>query len=147
MNYLQPIKLLLPALIPSWNFFDVISPSPRIQFILLNNEKSPINDWQEFRPRPEHLTFMQMLKRMVWNPKWNESLFLVSCAERLIDNYTSHSENEILSRIESDYRYETSAIHCQFRLAFIHREASNLKEEVLFTSRTQEINKETNSES
>ena len=31
----QIIRLLLPALIPSWRFFDVVAPSPRIEFVLL----------------------------------------------------------------------------------------------------------------
>lgn len=29
---LAPFKLLLPALIPSWNFFDVIAPAPRVEY-------------------------------------------------------------------------------------------------------------------
>lgn len=37
---------------------------------------------------------------MLWNPVRNESLFLVSCAERLIEHPTVHSEEEILKRIE-----------------------------------------------
>ena len=28
------LRLLLPALIPSWRFFDVIAPSPRIEYAL-----------------------------------------------------------------------------------------------------------------
>ncbi len=39
---------------------------------------------------------------MFWNPEGNESLFLVSCAERIMENYTPHSENEILKRIARD---------------------------------------------
>jgi len=39
---------------------------------------------------------MQMSGRMFWNPSWNESLFLVSCAERLLQNPTPHSEDEIM---------------------------------------------------
>jgi hypothetical protein len=148
MSFLNSIQLLFPALIPSWNFFDIISPSPRIQFILLDAKKSALSDWQEFRPRPEKITYIQTLKRMIWNPRWNESLFLVSCAERLINNYTSHSENEILNRIINNYRDETNATYCQFRLIFIHREASKLEskleEEILFTSRLQEIIKKKN---
>ena len=33
----NPFKLLLPALIPSWSFFDVIAPSPRIEYALLRS--------------------------------------------------------------------------------------------------------------
>lgn len=139
MSLLNTIKLLFPALIPSWNFFDIISPSPRIHFILLDTEKVRITEWQEFRPRPEKISVGQTLIRLIWNPKWNESLFLVSCAEKIIDNYTTHSENEILSRIENNFRHEDKATYCQFRLVFIYRESSDLKEDNLFTSRTQKI--------
>ena len=34
------LKLLIPALLPSWNFFDYITPSPRIQFTLLKHENA-----------------------------------------------------------------------------------------------------------
>lgn len=144
MNLLQPIKLLLPALMPSWKFFDVIAPSPRIQFILLDRKKQPIANWQEFRPRPEHITTLQTLKRMVWNAKWNESLFLVSCAERIMDNYSPHSENEILNRIGHDFHNKTKANYLQFRLVFIQRKEELLEEKTLFTSRLQEFSKEKN---
>ena len=95
--FLNTLKLLLPALIPSWNFFDVIAPSPRIEYTLLNSQNESVTDWQEFRPRPEQLSFIQLLFRLLLNPRWNETLFMVSCAERILQNPTEyqHSENEI----------------------------------------------------
>lgn len=143
MSFLKPIKLLLPALIPSWNFFDIIAPSPRIQFSLLNSESETVQPWQEFRPRPAQLSFLQMLKRMLWNPKWNESLFMVSCAERIMGDSTQqliqHSENEILKRIENDLLYpeailDSAATHLQFRLVFVQRQGTELHEEIAFHS-------------
>ncbi|MCK4864564.1 MAG: hypothetical protein KAT06_03985 [Gammaproteobacteria bacterium] len=149
MSFLKPIKLLLPALIPSWNFFDVIAPSPRIQFALLKSEHDSVQKWQEFRPRPAQLSFSQMLKRMLWNPKWNESLFMVSCAERIMGDSTQqmiqHSENEILKRIENNLIDTNSrssmpdATHLQFRLKFIQRQGTELHEEVTFHSRIQAL--------
>lgn len=141
MKYLQPFKRLLPALIPSWNFFDIIAPSPRIQFTLLQFKDETPNHWQEFRPRPSHLSFLQMLKRMLWNPKWNESLYLVSCAERIIEEHTVHSENEILNRIQKELasKKSTTATHLQFRLLFIQRQEHKLIEKVIFTSRVHKI--------
>ena len=81
---LRPLALLLPALIPSWRFFDVIAPSPRIEFAMLTSPDSAAV-WQAFRPRPARVALSTMLGRLFWNPRWNESLFLVSCAERLVD--------------------------------------------------------------
>ena len=141
MNLLQPLKLLLPALIPSWKFFDSIAPSPRIQYSLLNSDTKQEQEWFEFRPRPAELPFIKMLKRMLWNPAWNESLFLVSCAERIMQHYTEHSENEILQRIEKDLAIHPGnnslkmATHLQFRLLIIQRKGVHLHEEVMFISR------------
>ena len=39
---LQTVKLLLPALIPSWRFFSTIAPSPRIEFALLDANLRPV---------------------------------------------------------------------------------------------------------
>ena len=140
------LKLLIPALLPSWNFFDYITPSPRIQFTLLKHENDIPTHWQEYRPRPIHLSVIQMLKRMLWNSHWNETMFVMGCAERLAVNHNpEHSENEILNRIISDLKNPTSNIdvsditHIQFRLVFIEREETNLVEEITYHSRIQSI--------
>jgi hypothetical protein len=78
-------RYLLPVLIPSWRFFDFIAPSPRIEFAVIAQLDDPATRWQEFRPRPVHLPVAAMLRRLLWNPIWNESLFIVSCAEKLLD--------------------------------------------------------------
>ena len=146
MKLFQTIKLLLPALIPSWDFFESIAPSPRIQFSLLNSEKQTDKHWAEFRPRPQYVSLIKMLKRMLWNPWWNESLFLVSCAERIVGNSSSelilHSEQEIFKRIKNDLlqkHQSLTASHFQFRLVFVQRQGKELKEEVAFISRIQAV--------
>ena len=137
---LKPFFLLLPALIPSWRFFDVIAPSPRIQYHLVNTDKNKEAGWTPFRPRPQQLGFLTMLKRMAWNPSWNEDLFLVSCAERLLEQPNLHSENEILRRIANSLiqqHPEPGSLHSmqfQFRLVLIQRIEDNLHEEAVFTS-------------
>ena len=135
------LKLLLPAIIPSWRFFDFIAPSPRVQYTLLPSVDAQPDIWQEFRPRPQNLSIFTMLGRMLWNSRWNESLFLVSCAERLIDYPTSHSEDEIMQRIagqlirDMDNTELSSASFLQFRLVFVKRTEDRLEESVLFLSR------------
>ena len=144
-NLLHALKLLLPALFPSWNFFDVIAPSPRIQFTLQNKEDDLPHEWHEFRPRPIHISFIQMLKRMFWNQKWNESLYILSCAERLIEKYTLHSEDEILQRIIKEIDDTPSKdlllkpTHLQFRLIVIQRKNDQLHEELAFLSRIEPL--------
>lgn len=88
-----------------------------------------------------------MLKRMLWNPVWNESLFLVSCAERLMEEPTTHSEDEILKRITAElqnnptYLAEPPATHLQFRLLVIKRSGTRLHQQVVFHSRIQPLPK------
>lgn len=128
-------KLLLPALVPSWNFFDVIAPSPRVEYARLRSIGDASGDWREFRPRPTRVSVATMARRLLWNPRWNESLFLVSCAERLTTEPTAHSEDEIFKRIAADQAGEPDDPErpwlC-FRLTFVSREADAIASEVLF---------------
>ncbi|MBO9546863.1 hypothetical protein [Caulobacter sp.] len=131
----SPLKLLLPALIPSWNFFDVIAPSPRVEYARLRSIGDTAGDWKPFRPRPQRLSPLEMLTRLVWNPCWNESLFLVSCAERLCDDETAHSESEIFKRIAADVVREPQDAErpwlC-FRVVFVSRAGEALVDEVQY---------------
>ena len=123
---LSLIKLLLPALMPSWRFFKAVEPSPRVEWALLQDPGSTASAWQEFRPRPRHLSLAAMARRMLWNPRWNEGLFLVSCAERLTLNPTEHSLQEIRCRVAAELSRSLPADamrpYLQFRLVFIDRD-------------------------
>jgi hypothetical protein len=143
---LQTLKLLLPALIPSWRFFDWVAPSPRIEFALLATAQDVSSIWQEFRPRPLELPAFGFAKRLFWNPHWNESLFLVSCAERLVENPTEHSIQEIISRIKADLTRNSVDViatpYLQFRLAFISRNGTELQKQITFISSVYRIAEE-----
>jgi hypothetical protein len=134
----SPLSLLLPAIIQSWNFFDVIAPSPRIEIALVRSPGEAPEDWREFRPRPHRISLLTMMRRLVWSPTWNESLFLVSCAERLVQAPTLHSQEEIFRRIAADLRSGASEPRDEawlaFRLAFVSRQDDGLTREVLFQS-------------
>ena len=127
---LKPLALLLPALIPSWRFFDVIAPSPRVEFALLASADDVDAEWREFRPRPARVSIPTMLGRLVWNPRWNETLFLVSCAERLMDQPTAHSEDEIFRRLAADL--DAPEPWLTFRLVFLERQGETIIREELF---------------
>ena len=91
---------LLPALLPSWRFFDSIGPSPRIDYAWLGATDSPENaPWQAFRPLPARLSWWQFMRRLFWNPHWNETLFIVRCAERMLEGDTGFPEAEIQRRL------------------------------------------------
>ena len=117
----RTLKLLLPALIPSWRFFDVIAASPRVEYALLGSPGEAARDWLEFRPRPDRIPFPAMLGRLFWNPRWNESLFVVSCAERLLAEPTAHSQDEIFRRIAADLaeRQQAGGDWLSFRIVLV----------------------------
>lgn len=132
---LQNVKFLLPTIIPSWRFFDKISHAPTLEFALLQTPQNTPVSWQEFRPRPARLSAMDMLKRIFWNAGWNESLFLVTCAERLMETYSEHVAHEIFSRIKADLkRNSVHAPFMQFRLLGRIREGQDIQKEIMFIS-------------
>jgi hypothetical protein len=135
---LKTFKLLLPALIPAWNFFDWIAPSPRIEYALLNSAEDAPQEWREFRPRPSSISFRAITVRLLFNPKWNESLFLVSCAERIAGAPDDHSVGEIFDRIAADLirtAHATSPpVFLQFRVVFVSRRDDAIAREITFVS-------------
>ncbi len=119
---LAVIKLLLPALTPSWRFFDSIGPSPRIEYVPPN-----AIDWRAFRPRPAIVAWRQMWRRLFWNPDCNESLFLTSCAERLLESPNSQSIREIEARLaDAPWR--------QWRIVLTTRDETRLVREIAYLS-------------
>lgn len=134
-------RLLLPALIPSWRFFDTIAPSPRIEFALLHSPVEPMAVWQEFRPRPPRLSLPQMALRLVWNPQWNENLFLTSCMEKLIDDPSAPVIDELLSRIARSLdpdgvrAGEIPRVFLKIRALVVKRVDSAITQEIVFISK------------
>lgn len=92
------LHLLLPALIPSWRFFDRIGPAPRIEFAITERQDDKTPQWREVRPRPQQVSVGKMLVRLLWNRRRNEALYLVSCAERLVEDPTEWRATELWQR-------------------------------------------------
>ncbi len=132
------LMLLLPGLIPSWKFFKAVEPSPRVQWRLLSNPDQSGDHWQDFRPRPARISVATILKRMFWNPDWNEALYMVSLAERLTLNPTPHSTEQIFLRLQSEIDATLPAAsrlpYLQFRLVFVHRDGGDLVHEITHLS-------------
>ncbi len=140
---IQTIKLLLPGLIPSWKFFKAIEPSPRVQWCMMDEAAQSCTDWQEYRPRPTHISAGSMLRRIFWNPNWNEALYMVSLAERLSLSSSTHSRDEIFKRLKLQL-IRTNAIDAgrpclQFRLVFVLREGTELVQQITYLSKTRRI--------
>ncbi|WP_148087098.1 hypothetical protein [Pacificibacter maritimus] len=95
-------------------------------------------DWQEFRPRATQLTSSAVIKRLLWNPHWNETLFLVTCAERLISAPSQHSIDEIntrlLRQLTATPRPPAPSQYLYFRLAFWERQGIELTKTIEYVS-------------
>lgn len=131
---LNVLRLLAPALIPSWNFFDVIADSPRVEFARVASESEEPSDWREFRPRPARLSLGTMARRMVWNAWWNEALFVMSCAERLLYTPALHSEDEIFHRVAADIAHEPGGDWLVFRIVLLAETDDGLVRETAYTA-------------
>ena len=129
---LQFLMLLLPGLIPSWQFFKTVEPSPRVQWRLLSDDGS--GDWRDYQPRPQSLSVQAILRRLFWNPDWNDTLFMVSLSERLMDSPTPHSLREIQRRLEGEAAQDPSADRLQFQLVFVSRDGGELIQEITYLS-------------
>lgn len=137
------LRLLLPAIIPSWRFFDAVTASPRLDYALLTTPDEAVMLWREFRPRPATLGLATMLRRLFWNAQWNENLYLVSLSERLMSATTAqtedHSQRELLLRVARHlllHRVCDERAYLQLRLRFVRRPgpADVVEEQVVYLS-------------
>jgi len=139
---LKAVSLVLPVLIPSWRFFKAIEPSPRVEWRVLALDAPAGTEggaWVAYQPRPNSVSLAQMIRRLFWNPVWNDALFVVSCTERIALGVapTSHSINEIQRRILRDIKGvgpDVSGEMLQFRLVFVYFENAGLVQDVVFMS-------------
>jgi hypothetical protein len=93
------LQELLPAIIPSWRFFDRIGPAPRLECALVAAANDPPLEWREVSPRPARVQPWLAFAHLFWNPYGNEALFLVSCAERLIETPTAARADDLWHRV------------------------------------------------
>lgn len=125
------IALAIPILVPSWRFFKTIEPSPRVEWTCVGTDHPPV--WQELFPRPEHVSLPQMLLRLFWNPTVNERLYMVSCAERLMETESLHSLRALQARVRAAVG-DIPAQEAQVRIVFVSRVGGTIHRETLYQS-------------
>jgi hypothetical protein len=134
------LRLLLPALVPSWRFFDRIGPAPRVELALVGGSSDDSPTWREVHPRPARVSFGVMLARLFWNHRRNESLYLVSCAERLVDDPTEQRALQLWRRVVdtaiSEMVVGEPSGHAFLRVRIVetHRQHGRVVEHVVYTS-------------
>jgi hypothetical protein len=95
------LQRLWPVLVPSWRFFDTIGPAPRLEWARAPSgaaADAPVL-WQEFRPLPERRGLAAVLASLVWAPRRNQTLFLLGCAERLMERPSAALEARLLAAL------------------------------------------------
>ncbi len=114
------IHLYLPVLFPSWRFFKEIGPSPRVEYRV---DGGP---WQLATTRPDTFSPRRFLRSLVWNPDWNDALFLVSLSERLLtdpDRHGTHAPAESLTRLA---RHVDRPASMEFRILLVSPDGTEL---------------------
>lgn len=130
----RAIRLLLPALLPSWRFFDWIAPSPRIEVALTHRDDLAQADWQPLDKRPSRLSAARTLGSLLYNARCNDTLYLVSCAERIAQSGDTHAIEQIFLRVQHDLPPQTDGGFVSFRLVFVQRSGNELLRTVIYES-------------
>jgi hypothetical protein len=87
-----------------------------------------------------------MLWRLFWNPLWNESLYLISCAEKLIDEPSAMREDALMTRVAAAIaRGETGdkiagPAFLLLRIVVVNREGEQIVRQVSFVSLARRLN-------
>lgn len=118
-------KLFIPAIIPSWRFFDFIAPSPRIEVRFFKNKPTQNQKWMEFLPASNTASPIKILSHLFYNPHRNQRLFMAACAERIAQDHCPYAKRDIETAIRSS-SYHLNSTHFQYRLKFIYREQSDI---------------------
>lgn len=131
---------LLPALLPGWRFFDQIGPSPRVDYAQLPPGATPTDAiWRPFNPPPARLGPPRLLLGLLWNPDWNEHLYLTRCAERVLEGEVGFPIEELRRRVDAAARAgrlypkgSPQPAHLSYRIRAVLREDGQLVERVVF---------------
>jgi hypothetical protein len=134
------LSLIFPIFFPSWRFFSEVDPSPRFLLAFLSKENDTPDTWQEFFLLPVKVTWLQSFVNLFWNPSWNQRLYLNSCAERLLNEYSLERENEIVARLllaisNSSETLMSDAHYIIVRIDTLIRENKQITQTTQFISR------------
>ncbi len=89
-------------------------------------------EWAEARPIPARVSVVRMLRRLVWNPRRNQQLYMVGLAERLADTPTQHSKDELAHMVRASLAPVSQRAGGQqtgsfaYRVIFVQREGEEL---------------------
>ena len=102
------VRLLGPVLIPSWRFFDVVAPSPRLEYAIADSAGAAFAQWHVLPLLVANVSLRQMLWRLFYNAQRNDALFLVSCCERVLEQADTavdtapHDDSSLAARAQQE---------------------------------------------
>lgn len=151
------VKQFLPIIFPSWRFFSGIGASPRIELGFIFERDETPDCWVAFRPIPRNLSVVQHIIRLFHNPRWNELLFINTCAERLFDAMDDADMDEIARRlltaiVRGEVDIPGKQTFLVFRIRALYSEDApanrmgNIGEEIVAQSRPYKLNKQETNE-
>lgn len=131
---------LLPALLPGWRFFDQIGPSPRLDYACLPPGAPLVTaNWLPFCPPPARPGVSRLLLGLLWNPDWNEHLYVTRCAERVLEGETGFPLAELRRRVDAAARAgrlyppgTPEPAQLSYRIRAVLREDEQIVERVVF---------------
>lgn len=98
---MHSLKLLLSALISSWQFFKDTPVAAKIEFALLKDSQDESFEWQEFSLEPEEQTPLQFLLSLFFNPVHNEAVYIADCAELIFEEAYEEKAYDLQKRIQA----------------------------------------------
>lgn len=132
------IQLLAPVFIPSWRFFDEVGSSPRIEIGFGEIQDEPPTVWMEFRSISKDISIKDYIIRMIWNPVRNQDLFLMTCAQKVLEEQKQCYIDQIKriisasKAVQSQCRHEDRFLY--FRLVYLFSDDEDLSKEIGYIS-------------
>ena len=133
----KTVFLLLPAVIPSWRFFDEIAPSPRLEYAVFDDMDKETYNWRELQLNDDKISIIDLIKRLFYNSARNHSLYIMSLSERIAGEDCAHAKKEVLRIVKLKLQQlygSPEARFFRYRLVFKLRVGSKIERHVYFMS-------------
>ena len=129
--------LILPIVIPSWRFFDVIAPAPHIEYGWADSATSSAFAWWPFLPTPATIAWPLRLRHLWSNAARNETLYLLACADQVCYAASARAATEIRARLEravANGSIERQGLYLCLRIRTVERVGTALQETVVYST-------------
>ena len=124
---MKTLTLFLSAIVSSWQFF---KESARETIIEVSSDEI---QWQVLKLRDERRSLLEFFTGIFYNAKWNEALYIMDCAERLLTDIRQRNIDELMDRLVLYLRSRQLLTSSKLKYRLLYNK------EVVFTSGTREL--------